>query len=157
MKIIVSKVGVEKAEQIYRLQIQSFKGLLEKYQDYDYSPGAEKLERTLQRFQEPFTDFYFILLENQPIGAMRVCNFESLCKLKQIFILPEYQGNQYAQQAIRLVEKQYPQAKRWEVDTIGQEKKLCHLYEKMGYKKTGKVQPIKEGMDIVFFAKEQVL
>ena len=67
--------------------------------------------------------------------------------------LPEYQGLGYAQEAIRLVEAVYPNASRWRLDTIEQEAKLCHLYEKLGYQKTGQTKQIKDGMDLVFYEK----
>lgn len=154
MSIKLEKAVFTDCAEIYDLQIKSFQALLEKYQDYDFNPGAESPERTVQRFQESFTDFWFITLEEKRIGALRICNFGELCKLKQIFILPQYQDNGYAQEAIRLVEAIYPEASRWELDTILQEAKLCHLYEKMGYRQTGKIQPVKAGMDLVFYAKE---
>ena len=141
------------AQELYDLQIKSFKALLEKYQDYDFSPGAEKLERTIQRLYDPITDYYFISLKGKHIGALRICHFETLCKLKQICILPEYQGYGYAQKAITIVESLYPTAEKWELDTILQEEKLCYLYEKIGYRKTGRVEPIMNGMDLVFYAK----
>lgn len=153
ISVQLRKAIFEDCPQIYAMQIESFRALLEKYQDYDFSPGAEKLERTIQRFQEPVTDYYLICRGEQQIGALRICDFGELCKLKQIFILPQFQERGYAQQAIHMVEVQYPNAKRWECDTILQEDKLCHLYEKMGYRKTGKTQRIKDGMDLVFYAK----
>ena len=73
--------------------------------------------------------------------------------LAQILIIPEYQGLGYAQEAIRLVEAAYPNASRWSLDTIAQEEKLCHLYEKLGYRKTGKTEHVKDGMDIIFYEK----
>jgi len=136
------------------MQIKAFRTLLEKYQDHNTNPGAEKLDRTVERLQEPFTEFYFISLDGKHIGALRICTFERLCKLKQIFILPEYQGRGYAQKAILIAEFLYPDAKCWELDTILQEEKLCHLYEKMGYRRTGKVENIRAGMDLVFYAKQ---
>ena len=153
MEITLNKATIEDAREIYDLQIKSFRALLEKYQDYDFSPGAERLERTMQRMAEPITDYYFITCGEKHIGALRVCDFKELLKLKQIFILPEYQGHGYAQKAIRLVEALYPNAERWQLDTILQEEKLCYLYEKMGYRKTGKTQRIQDGMDIVFYEK----
>lgn len=39
------------------------------------------------------------------------------------------------------------------IDTILQEKGNLHLYEKMGYVQTGKVEHINEKMDIVFYEK----
>ena len=154
MSVQLIKAAINDCQEIYDLQIRSFKALLDRYQDYDYSPGAEKLERTVERFQEPSTDYYFIALSDRHIGALRICSFERLCKLKQIFILPEYQGRGYGQEAIAAVESLYPAAERWELDTILQEEKLCYLYEKMGYRKTGKIQNLKCNMDLVFYAKE---
>ncbi|MBS6646868.1 MAG: GNAT family N-acetyltransferase [Clostridiaceae bacterium] len=154
MTIVLELAAIADAQEIYDLQIKSFKALLEKYQDYDYSPGAEKLERTIQRLNEPTTDYYFISLDGKHIGGLRICHFDKLCKLKQLYILPEYQGFGYAQKAITIAESLYPAAEKWELDTILQEEKLCYLYEKMGYKKTGKVEPIMNGMDIVYYAKQ---
>lgn len=153
MDIFLEKASLENAEEIYDLQIRSFKKLLAQYQDYDTNPGAEKLERTIQRLKELSTDFYFISVDERHIGAIRICDLGEKCMLKQIFILPEYQGNGYAQKAIKRAETFYPNAKKWELDTILQEKKLCYLYEKMGYKKTGKVERIKDGMDLVYYEK----
>ena len=149
MPIVLDIAAFNDAQALYDLQIKSFKALLEKYQDYDYSPGAEKLERTKQRLNDPLTDYYFISLQGKYIGALRICHFEKLCKLKQIYILPEYQGYGYAQQAITIVESLYPTVEKWELDTILQEEKLCYLYEKVGYRKTGRVEPIINGMDLV--------
>lgn len=153
-QIKLEKAIFEDYQEVYDLQIKSFKALLDKYQDYYYSPGAEKIDRTIQRFNDEIIDFWFITCSEKRIGVLRVCNLGELCKLKQISILPEYQGNGYAQNAIKYVEALYPMIIRWELDTILQEEKLCYLYEKMGYRKTGKIQIIKEGMDIVFYEKQ---
>lgn len=153
MPIVLDIATITDAQELYDLQIKSFKALLEKYQDYDSSPGAEKLECTIQRLHEPITNYYFISLEGKHIGALRICHFDKRCNLKQLFILPEYQGHGYAQEAIVIAESLYPAAEKWELDTILQEEKLCYLYEKMGYRKTGKLKRIKHGMDLVFYAK----
>ena len=154
MEINLKKAVFEDCEEIYALQIKSFCALLRKYEDYDYSPGAEKIEKTHSRFREHGSVYWLIELCGKRIGAIRICNQGELCKLKQIFILPEYQGKGYAQAAISIAEGLYPHAKRWELDTILQEDKLCYLYEKMGYRKTGMTEKIKEGMDLVFYSKE---
>lgn len=87
------------------------------------------------------------------IGAIRINKINDLCELKQIYILPKYQGNGYAQQAIVMIESLYPEAKHWELDTIKQEAKLCHLYEKMGYKQTGKEVSVKDELTLIFYKK----
>lgn len=118
MSITLDIAAITDAQELYDLQIKSFESLLEKYQDYDYSPCVEKLERTVQRLQEPITDYYFISLNKKHIGALRICHCDKLCKLKQIFILPEYQGCGHAQNVIKIAESLYPTAEKWELDTI---------------------------------------
>ena len=41
----------------------------------------------------------------------------------------------------------------WELDTILQEERLVHLYEKMGYRKTGKTAAVNPRMTLVFYQK----
>jgi len=136
------------------MQIQAFASLLEKYQDFNTNPGAEKLERIVQRMQQDFTDYYFIQVNNKNIGVIRILRLkDNICRISPMFILPEHQGYGYAQQAIVLAELLYPQATSWTLDTIKQELKLCHLYEKMGYKPTGKEEDIQDGMTIIYYAK----
>ena len=153
MCITLKKAVLSDAEALYALQISSFQSLLDRYQDYGTNPGAEKQERTIERLRDPHSDYYFIQCHDKPIGAIRIVHTPSLCQLKQIFILPEHQGNGYAQQAIRLAESLYPHVARWTLDTIKQEDALCHLYEKMGYRRTGKEETIKDGMTLVFYSK----
>ena len=104
------KAGIIDCEELYRMQLKCFRELLEKYRDYDFSPGAEKIEKTERRLREQFSDYYFICLGKAHIGALRVIHLETLCILKQIYILPEYQGKGYAQRALRLAEALYPSA-----------------------------------------------
>ena len=41
----------------------------------------------------------------------------------------------------------------WKLDTILEEPGNCHLYEKIGYKKTGVVERINDKMNIVYYEK----
>ena len=154
MKIILKQACEEDCPDILRIQQKSFAHLLEKYQDYDTNPGAESLEKILGRFIQPFTTYYFILLEGAVIGMLRVCDFQDRCRLSPIFILPEYWGRGYAQQAMREMENLYPDTIIWELDTIAQEEKLCHLYEKMGYRRTGEYEKINDRMTLVYYRKK---
>ena len=138
---------------LHRLQIWCFQPLLEKYQDYDTNPGAESLEKIKLRFGQEYTDYYLIYYRDTVVGMLRVCNYGRRCRLSPICILPEYQGRGFAQAAMREMERLYPEAKTWELDTILQEEKLCRLYEKMGYVRTGEYHRIQQGMDLVFYRK----
>ena len=156
MTIQLQKASIEDCPLIHQMQVSSFSALLEKYHDRNTKPGAEPLSRVFERMEQPFTDYYFIQLDNNPIGIIRVARCdEDTCRVAPIFILPEYQGKGYAQQAMLIAETYYPRVSIWQLDTILQEEKLCHLYEKLGYCKTGEQETIQPGMDIVFYEKRK--
>jgi len=155
MEISLHKAVMEDCKQIHTMQIESFRELLEKYNDYDTNPAAESIDRIELRMAQDNTDYYFICIGNEYIGAIRIGRLNNnICRISPMFILPKYQGKGYGQQVVQTVEILYPQAKHWEIDTIKQESKLCYFYEKMGYKQTGKEENIKTGMDIVFYRKQ---
>lgn len=153
MELVLIKAKVADIPLIHSMQQEAFSALLERYQDFDTSPATETMERISQKMQEPFTSYYIILLGDLPVGGIRVCDFGDRCRISPIFILSEHQGKGYGKVAMELAEKCHPNAKRWELDTILQEDRLCRLYEKLGYRKTGITHKIKDGMDIVFYEK----
>lgn len=147
------KIGHQDAEELYQMRILAFQPLLDKYQDYETNPAAETFEQFQRYFQEN-SDCYFIEAGGKRAGALRVVRLsERECYLSCVFVLPEYQGKGYAQQALTAAEKLYPKAERWNLATIKQEPKLLHLYEKAGYHQTDGIKQLKEGMDLVFFEK----
>ena len=152
--ISLRKATYEECDLLHSIQVKSFIGLLQKYNDFDSNPAAESLDRIQQRYQQPYTDYYLIMADDETVGMLRVCDFGVNCRLSPICILPEFRGRGYAQMAILAMEKLYPQALVWQLDTILQEDHLCRLYEKLGYLKTGKEDHIQEGMDLVFYEKK---
>ena len=156
MSITLRKAYLDDCTQIHAIQVESFRALFEKYHDMGTNPGAESLSRVEERMKQPFTDYYLILMEDVIIGVIRIVKrSNTICRVSPIFILPEYQGNGFAQIAMLSAEKMYPDAKLWQLDTILQEEKLCHLYKKLRYCKTGEQETIQPGMDIVFYEKRK--
>jgi GNAT superfamily N-acetyltransferase len=156
MPIQLRKATIEDCEQIHRMQVASFRALLEKYYDLETNPGAEPLSRVVERMQQPFTDYYLILLNGSEIGVIRVVRrSENVCRVAPLFILPEFQGKGYAQAAMLAAERLYPEVTLWQLSTILQEEKLCYLYEKLGYRRTGETETIQPGMDIICFEKKR--
>jgi len=148
------KAIIGDSEELHVMQLRGFKALLDTYQDFETSPGAETLEKVKWRFGLDGIDQYFIASDGERIGYIRIQRFDGdACRLSQMFILPEHLNKGYAQAAIRMAESLYPSAKKWALDTIKQEPKLCYLYEKMGYAPTGVEKNIKPGMDLVFYEK----
>lgn len=136
------------------MQATAFTQLLLKYQDYDTNPASEPLERIEYKFNQDSTDNLFIMADDVKIGVVRIEKLsEEIHRISPVFILPQYQNKGYAQMAMAEIESVYPQVKEWHLDTIKQEAKLCHLYEKCGYVATGKEEDIKDGMTIVYYQK----
>jgi len=156
MEILLKKATLENIEEIHQMQIKSFKSLLEKYKDYDINPGNESIERIIQRFNQEFTDYYIIKMKNTSVGAIRVIRLENglKCRVSPIFILPEYQNKGIAQKVFEIIEIKYKPKNGWILDTILQEKGNCYLYEKIGYKKTGKIEKINDNMYIIYYEKK---
>ena len=155
MQITLGRATIENAEEIFEMQRVAFAPLLEKYGDYHTNPAAESLETVKSRLKSDNTFTYFILLDDIKIGAIRVKVQDNICNFKQILILPRYQHNGYARQAMSLAEGLFPQAEHWELDTILQEKRLCRLYTNAGYIPTGKIEKINEKMSLIYFSKKQ--
>ena len=88
-------------------------------------------------------------------GAVRVVDRkdeEMAKRISPIFVMKEYRNKGYAQKAIQLVEEIHGSS-NWELDTILQEKGHCYLYEKMGYRRTGKTETINDKLTLVFYRK----
>lgn len=154
MSIELKIVKRDDIETVWKMQIEAFSDLLQKYQDYDMSPGAESIDKVMARFEQPWTTYFFIVNGNEKIGVIRVIdkNDGSRKRISPLFIMPEYRNKGYAGQAILEVEKIYG-ADNWCLDTILQEKGNLHLYEKLGYHQTGRVDKISDQMDIVYYEK----
>lgn len=151
--VSLRKATKEDCPLLHSIQVKSFIDLLRKYNDFQSSPAAESLDKIQQRFQQSYTDYYLILSDEGTVGMLRVCNFGINCRLSPICVLPEFQGKGYGRSAMLELEKLYPEAITWKLDTIAQEAHLCRFYESLGYRKTEKTETVQAGMDLVFYEK----
>jgi len=155
MDIKLRKAKRKDCELILDMQLTSFADLLETYQDYDISPGNETIDSIHRRYDQDFTDYHLIEYDSNTVGAVRVIRIEreNACRISPIFILPEFQGKNIAQNVFKLLEDYYREYRIWRLDTILQEVGNCYLYEKLGYEQTGEYEEIKAGMTIVYYEK----
>lgn len=146
----------EEIPKIWQMQLKAFAKLLEKYQDYDTSPAAEPMEKIVRRFEMEGSTYYLIMAGMEEVGVIRIVDKKdgSRKRISPLWIMPAYRGKGYAQLAMIEAERIHG-SDHWSLDTILQEKGNLHLYEKMGYHQTGKIEKINEKMDIVFYEKDQ--
>lgn len=137
------------------MQVVSFSSLLEKYQDYDLNPAAEKLSVVQNRMLNTLSIYYFIVMDKKRVGALRVVNLEEQgrCRVSPIFVLPEFRCRGVAQRAFKELELLHPPKNGWVLQTIAEESGNCHLYIKLGYLRTGKPREIKANMNLVTYEK----
>lgn len=155
MKIELIRASLKDAKEIWKMQVKSFKNLLDKYQDFETNPASETILNVEMRLKQNFTFFYFIFIDNKKVGAIRVVDYKEKNKNKRIspiFVLPEYRNKGIAQSAIKICEEIHGNT-NWELSTILQEKGNCYLYEKLGYHPTGKTQVINDRLTLIFYEK----
>ncbi len=156
VKIELIKAKLEDLEAVWKMQVEAFAGLYEKYQDTETSPATEKYGDILFRFGLPETTYYFITADGERVGVIRVVDKRdgvTRKRISPIFIMPGHRNKGYAQQAIAEAERLHGET-NWSLDTILQEKGNCYLYEKAGYHQTGETKVINDKMTIVFYEKD---
>lgn len=156
MEITLQPAQMSDAAEIHELQVAAFTPLLEKYRDYETSPAAEPLAKTISRLANPASHYFSILADGMTAGAIHIIRKEVNGSLwiSPIFITPAYQGKGIAQQAIKLAEKKFSAEKTWELSTLAEETGNCYLYEKLGYKRTHREAKINERATLVYYRKE---
>lgn len=151
MKLV--RIGIQDAETLWKMQVEAFQDLYEKYQDTETSPATETIDKIQMRLNQTFTYYYFIEVDHITVGAIRVVDKkEGAKRISPIFIMSKYRKKGYAQKAIQLVEEIHGDSE-WELDTILQEKGNCYLYEKLGYLQTGKTEMINDKLTLVSYRK----
>lgn len=155
MEIVVSRFSENDLNTVFEIQQAAFRPLYEKYHDDGSNPYMESKETILRKYTRAGTSGYLFLLDGKAVGAVRI-NIDDVNKIGRVSalcVLPQYQGRGIAQKALLETERLHPDVKRWVLDTILEEAGNCHLYEKAGYRKTGKTERINEKMTLVYYEK----
>lgn len=77
---------------------------------------------------------YKILIEDKIIGDISVKKLEEgYYWIKCLENIPEYQNKGIGSKVLSYIETQFPDAKRWGLDTPVQNERNCRFYEKMGF------------------------
>jgi len=155
MEVNLIRADSKDAAFIWNMQKEAFAELYKKYRDTETNPAAESIERVSNRLQQPFTHYYLIEYRGAIAGAIRIVDPKDGKQPKRIspmFILAAYRKRGLAQQAITEAERIHGN-ENWMLETILEETDLCRLYEKMGYRKTGKTEKLRENMTLAFYRK----
>lgn len=151
------------AELIHLMKYEAFLPLYKIYQDDEISPVKESIDKVIWILTHKTSEYYLIKADEIPVGAIRVCHSkrgvepvegEIPAYISPLFILPRFQNRGIAQAAVKKVFDLYPEATVWRLDTIKQEIGNCHLYEKLGFVKTGVEKVINDKMTLIDYEKK---
>lgn len=154
MKVNLLRAGLNDAERLSEIQKTCFSPHLERYQDFETSHAMVSLDTI--KWQIENENFYKIMLDDVWVGSINIRKLDEIgsYKLHIINVLPEYQGRGIGQEAIRLAEGLFPDAKSWCLETLEDMPNNRHLYEKAGYKFTGKTEKINDKLTLVYYQKD---
>ncbi len=146
MTVTIRPTVPEEAELLASIQQAAFKPLWEAYHD-EGNPYLRGAEDILCRFNEKNRCFT-ILCDGEIVGGVlyRVSGkrspwdvlAEGEYYLARVYVKPELQGQHIARTAIRLCEKEFPDAVAFYVDFPEDLEKNRRCYENVGYRDTGK-------------------
>jgi ribosomal protein S18 acetylase RimI-like enzyme len=149
IKIVPSKSA--EANELLKIQKEAFYSDLIKYKDYHTNPAAESLDYFLYRMQNSL--HYSISINGRLAGG--------ICLIKQtkdhyylyrVFLGSEFQNKGYGSKILKQLEGQFPQVKKWSLDTPKDNRRNRHFYEKFGYTKIGERQ-INEYLTLIYYEK----
>ena len=151
-RIKLEDVREDELTMLYRMQVESFMPLYEKYHD-ECSPAIESFERVKARAARPNRKYYFIVMDGARVGAINIGHNDpdekTVAFISPVFILPKFWDRGIGYTALQKAFAMYPDVKLWKLETILQETRNCHLYEKCGFKRVGREKPVNDAMTLV--------
>ena len=161
-KINLVRATKKDVKLLHRLQVEAFLPLYEKYHDDATNPAKEPEDKLRKKLEDINGDFYIIYNEDMPVGGVRV-NYKkgnndvvtgNVKWISPLFIIPEYQNREIAQEALKQIFELYPDTISWKLYTIKQEAGNCHLYEKCGFVRVGEEKNINDKMALIKYEKQ---
>lgn len=150
--IEVLKAEISDAGEINFISHLAFK---ESYEKYKFCPAYEAADEQVSSWIQN-SDAYKIMVDGQIKGSIFVINKgDNEFELSIISIHPEFQNMGIATESIKYVEKQYPDANIWILQTPEEETRNIHLYEKLGYVRVGN-ERINDFLNLIDYRKELI-
>ena len=119
MSIYIKSANFEDCREICDMQKSAFDDILTRYRDYDTNPACETVEVIQNKFRQPFTKYYFIMNDDEKIGAVRIVEIDdNTRRISPLLILPQFQNYGYAQLAMKCIEEAYKNISCFTLDTI---------------------------------------
>lgn len=156
MEITFVKASVEDMPVIQQMYRRAFEPIYLRYHDDETDPYLESLASLQKKSQRVGSEYFFCDSDGVRVGMIRVISDHSTkeARISPMCVLPEFQGQGFAQDILVEIEQRFSDIKTWYLDTIAEESKLVYLYQKVGYQLiSDQHKEIKPGMNLVYFIK----
>lgn len=139
-KISIEKATILDAEKLTEIMKRTFDAEAKQWlygQDdvIDYNiqpPGYSSVEMMEYSIEE--LNSFKVVMDKEIIGGIIVTiSGKSYGRIDRIFVDPVYQGKGIGSYVIKLIEKEYPNIKIWDLETSSRQINNHHFYKKMGY------------------------
>lgn len=102
-KLNFRKVTIDQVPTIVKMYQVSFAELYRRYHDNETSPYKESAESIVQKLKQSNSSYYFIILNKLNVGLIRVVTTktEKAATISPLLVLPKFQGQKIAQQALQ--------------------------------------------------------
>ena len=152
MELRIIQTEDHEAEILLAIQKEAFYEDLLKYEDVETSPVNEPIERLQWKINH--YNHYTIWYGQQIIGGIDIRKLEDEhYRLNRFFLANDYQNKGLGTQTLNLIEKEFPNARTWSLDTPHLNVRNQHFYEKEGFKKVGE-HCISDKLILVDYVKE---
>ena len=100
------------------------------------------LLQTLPEVEDEFRNSVFLKSMEGPqiVGSIRACRRDTTCFIIRLFVHPDHQNRGIGTSLMNAIELRFPDVDRYELFTGYRDEKNLRLYQRLGYRKTGKAE-----------------
>jgi ribosomal protein S18 acetylase RimI-like enzyme len=150
LKPAVQSAVVQDAEEILALQKLCFQNEAALYNNDHIPPLAQTLAELQQEFVS--SRILKILFDGTIIGSVRAKILDDTCHIGRLIVHPSHQGHGLGTRLMSTIEREFANAKRFEIFTGSRSLANLRLYERLGYREVRRVA-VSAGLELVFLQK----
>jgi len=151
MEII--KASFEDLEEILALQKAAFRLQAVKYNDFNIPPMVQ----TLEEIREEYDCKLFLKVispeDQKIIGSARAYEKNGSCFIERVMVHPDRQNKGIGTALMREIEKRFPDARDYRLNTGHKSERNIYLYKKLGYRVFRK-KKVTDHIHLLFMKKE---
>jgi len=147
---MIERAVTDDAEEILSLQKIAYRSEAEIYNDFTIPPLTQTLEGIKKDFENQF--FLKAIIDGKIIGSVRAFVKEGTCYVGRLIVHPDFQNRGIGTHLMNRIEKDFKEAKRFEIFTGHKSERNLYLYQKLGYQPFKSVKA-NEKLTIVYLEK----